>query len=308
MAPVLVTGETGTGKDLIAQAIYHDGKLAGGKFVKIDVPACMAGQDRLPAHWLSETLSPLAAESSTPSDGARPPNRCTVMMDGIDHLPLDHQEPFVDFLGGNKYNGAAVDDPGHTIRLVCTCRRDIAQMVDSGRFRKDLYHLLSVFAIVLPPLRERSDDILLLADYFEGIYCLELSRTVMDVSSAARELMLAYSWPGNVAELKQVIFDALTSGQEDFLSQHLQDAIGVASGADHGVLATGFNSPYLMSADEKDQTLSLKKACKTIVEKTERKFIADALDRTNWNRRRAARILDVSYRTLLNKIKAYGLK
>jgi two-component system response regulator AtoC len=154
----------------------------------------------------------------------------------------------------------------------------------------------------------RPDDILLLADYFEGIYCLQLSRTVTDASLAAEDLMLTYSWPGNVSELKRFVFAALASGETGFLNRHLEDAIEAASDTEPERQGQGFDPKGLPYAGKKNKNLSLKDACKTIVEKTEKKIIAQALDTTNWNRRRAAKILDVSYRTLLNKIKAYELK
>jgi DNA-binding NtrC family response regulator len=307
MAPVLVTGEKGTGKDLVAQAIHYEPNNPGSRLVKIDVPAFIAERDDLPAQWVPQKLDSVS-DATTATSGTLPAKRMTVLIDGIDHLPLEHQERFVAFLAENSPNGTGNSISSSGIRLICASRKNIAALAEAGRFRKDLYHLLSVFAIEIPPLRIRTEDILLLADYFDGVCCLALSRTALDISGGAREMLLAHSWPGNVAELRQLIFDAFSSQDEDYLHRSLEKAIGNTSGIDADSCSAEAVNDCAALADHKGQTLSLKHACKSIVEKTEKKFIAEALDRTNWNRRRAARILDVSYRTLLNKIKTYDIR
>lgn len=167
---------------------------------------------------------------------------------------------------------------------------------------------MSIFLIDVPPLRKRPEDIPLLTDYFEGVLCFQLSRTALNLSDEPREPLLRHSWPGNVAELRKLVRLAFNASNEKALKAFVLNELEVSSS---NISAQDGKGPggqsYRSGRKCQVTTLSLKEACKTIIEKTEKEIISEALGRTNWNRRRAAEILDISYRTLLNKIKGYEL-
>ncbi len=208
---VLITGETGTGKELLARAIHYNGPRAEGPFVEINCSA-------IPSNLLESELFGHEKGAFTDARRAKPglfevANAGTVFLDEIGEMPFELQgkllkaveDKRIRRVGGTR--SQTVD-----VRIIAATNVDIAAEVRAGSFREDLYYRLSVIPIRLPPLRERGDDILLLTDHFIDALSRDHDLPRPDVSPAVRDRLLAYSWPGNVRELRNAIERALLLG------------------------------------------------------------------------------------------------
>lgn len=311
MEPVLITGDSGTGKDLVAQSIHWCAEKEKSRIVKCSMPAFFHPNGSPSVDGLQAQISAFQTEANSTETVLGTGRKWTLMFDGIDHLPADHQDAFFQFLiheaGGFIFQNMAA--PAKT-RIISTSQKDMAGLVKRGLFRKDLYHLLSVFTIEIPPLTERKEDIVGLSDFFCDYYSLRLSKACFQISDDAMALMQAYSWPGNVSELKELMMERVRAGKEDVVFDHIvsseRSSRRNADACQGSQTANGSRSTAEQNGDI-GSVLPLKPACKKVIEKTEKKMIAEALARTSWNRRQAANLLKISYRSLLNKIKSYDI-
>ena len=165
--------------------------------------------------------------------------------------------------------------------------------MSAGEFREDLYHRLNVFPIALPSLRERGEDILLLSHYFLEKFSKELGKSVKELSREAEALLIHYRWPGNVREVENAVKHALlmvSDGERTILPKHLPESIRELTSL----------SPPVGDG-------SLRTASKNAAQKVERELILKTLKETNWNKRRASRILKIDYKTLFNKLKEHSI-
>ena len=280
---VLITGEKGTGKALLAQAMHRFSRRGDGAFVAVD---CDAAPDLFnPAGGRSESDEPppLAGD---PQSLWRSANRGTLLLEEVVSLSLDSQAHLLSRLGGRNGTGANSKSPEHDVRIMATSRAPVDNAVGEGRFAPDLLQRLRGVLITLPPLRERADDIPALVTHFAQQVASRTGRPVSITPQALAGLM-TYNWPGNVRELRQIVERAATlspSGKLDrgdfpILTAELPTASGVGGAY----------------------------ALKPQVEAVERDAILRALTATKGTRRDAARLLQVSLRTLFYKLRRYGL-
>ena len=176
-------------------------------------------------------------------------------------------------------------------RLISTTSRNLDEEMKAGRFRRELYYRINGVCLRLPALRERKEDIPQLSDYFLAKHCNQLGRVHSRLSARALETFMDYSWPGNIRELENVVKKIVALNDEDLA---LSDLIRTSN-------ATAVSGP----AD--GQTRSLKVASKAASREAERELILKALGRTRWNRKRAAQELQISYKSLLYKLKQIGM-
>ncbi|RKY58888.1 MAG: sigma-54-dependent Fis family transcriptional regulator [Candidatus Latescibacterota bacterium] len=281
---VLITGETGTGKELIAKAIHrHSGR--GGKFVAINCSAIPEGliESELFGHERGAFTDAKGRKVGKfeEADGG------TLFLDEVCYLSPQAQlkllraiqEREITRLGGK--GSVKVD-----VRIVCATSQDPLEMVRQGRFKEELYYRLNVFPIHVPPLRERREDIPLLVEHFVGKYNGILGTQVVGVSEEAMGLLLGYDWPGNVRELENIIQNAMIMAEEgiitpDDLPERIRGA-GRMVGKDVGL--------------------------KEAVEDVEKRLIQKVLREEGGNKTRAAKRLGISRQTLLNKMAAYGIE
>ena len=287
---VLVRGESGTGKELVARALHDRSVRRDAPFVPVNCGAIpealleseLFGHKRgafTDAHQDKKGLFEVA-------DGG------TLFLDELGELPLALQVKLLRALQEGTIRAlGATQDRKVDVRVVAATVRDLEQEVDEGRFREDLYYRLDVLQIVVPPLRDRKEDIPLLLERFMEKNNAKLGTSVEGISAEARRVLLAYGWPGNVRELQNVVERAVvlcernTIGRED-LPPKLLDPVDPTK--------------LVLASDE----LSIKKM-QRFMEKT---LIARALERTDGNRTQAAKLLELSHRALLYKLKDYGLK
>jgi two-component system response regulator AtoC len=286
---VLVTGESGTGKDLIARAIHHNGRRANKPMVSINCGG-------IPENLLESELFGYKRGAFTDAVKDKPgrfeeADGGTIFLDEIGELPLALQVKLLRVLQEEEI--APLGGVGSTridVRVIAATSKDLNREVSEGRFREDLFYRINVMSIHLPPLRERRGDIPLLVGYFIDLFNKKLQKAIEGLSSEAMPILMGYSWPGNIRELENVIERAILLAKGRWISP---DDLPSRITAD---------STYLPSLPPED-SLSLKKASSRL----ERELIRKALELTAGNRTQAARILEISRPKLISKIKAYNL-
>ena len=286
---VLITGESGTGKELIAKAVHSNSPRASGPLVTINCGG-------IPENLLESELFGYKKGAFTDAIKDKPgrfeeADKGTIFLDEIGELPLSLQVKLLRVLQEGEItplgaNGAKKIDA----RVIAATSRDLQKEVEEGRFREDLFYRINVMTIHLPPLRERRGDIPLLIGYFINYFNKNLKKNIEGLSSEAMPILMGYSWPGNIRELENVIERAiLLAGGRWITPAELPSSIT----ADQGI----------RSSVDPEHTLSIKKASKQL----ERNLIRKALELTDGNRTKAARILEISRPILHSKIKEYGL-
>ena len=277
---VLTTGETGTGKELLAGLIHSGSPRAGQAFVKV---SCAA----LPETLLESELFGHERGAFTGADRLRvgrfeQADGGTLLLDEVGDLSATTQAKLLRVLQEQEFHRLGGRLPIRTdVRIVAATNRQLEREVEAGRFREDLYFRLNVIRIHLPPLRERPEDLLVLAEHFLAHFARELGRPEVGLSQQARERIVAHTWPGNVRELRNAMERALL-----LCDGHNVDA------CDLGLLGTALwlQPPALRAPVPERETLSL--------EEMERSLVVEALCRTGHVQKQAAKLLGVSPRKL----------
>ena len=307
---VLITGETGTGKELIARSIHYHSLRRKGPMVKINCGA-------LPDELLESEVFGYQRGAFTGAHQDKPgriemAHGGTLFIDEIGDLSLNLQVKFLQVLEDKAFSRlGGTRDRIVDARVVAATNWDLATKVREGAFRKDLFYRLNVVNIEAPSLRGRGDDILLLAHYFLTKYCFEFKKKYLDIPDKIANLFLAYPWPGNVRELENVIRRAIVLRDWNFVFKELNlgslDQEGQRGlSEDNWPLVAWDNEKIEGFFREKD--FSMKKLSNAYVSEAEQQGIRKALSETQWNRKRAAQLLGVSYKTLLNRIAELDLK
>jgi two-component system response regulator AtoC len=289
---VLVTGESGVGKELVSRAIHGSSPRASGPFVAVN---CGAIPETLLESELFGHVRGAFTDATADKRGLfEEAKGGTLFLDEIGELPLALQVKLLRALQEEEVRRVGdVRSIKIDARVVTATSRDLAQMVEEGTFRQDLYYRLNVMPIEVPPLRERRDDIGPLVEHFIQALNRRLGTKVTAVDDEAFAQLLAYRWPGNVRELENTLEHAAVMAERGVLCPaDLPDRVRLAR-----VPAAGFT----LSLPEGD--LSVKRAQRTL----EREFILRALAQTDGNRTHAAKLLELSHRALLYKIKEFGL-
>ena len=296
---VLIQGERGTGKELMARFIHLKSRRHQGPFVKISMP-------QLQADFFENQLLMLEDPQERQKGIFAAAHQGTLLLEEIGEMPLEPQATLlkmIDEAGIFKPANDAFD-----VRIIVTSGRDLASLVDSNKFRMDLFYRLNVIRLDIPPLRHRLEDISALTDFFTDKFCIESGRSHFQLSEKMKSLLAFYHWPGNIQELEDLIKRIVVDDAGDTVAKKLRvhkkyQAI-TDSYEDIDTLA-GLNDvkKHVRDLDK----ISLKKIGGIFLERAEKKLVKKALDSTNWNRKRAAKLLDISYKSLLNKIKEYNL-
>ncbi|SPD76101.1 Sigma54 specific transcriptional regulator, Fis family (modular protein) [uncultured Desulfobacterium sp.] len=308
---VLITGETGTGKELIARSIHFHSLRNKGPLVKINCGA-------LPDDLLESEVFGFQRGAFTDAHRDKPgrlemAHGGTLFIDEIGNLSLSLQVKFLQVLEEKTFTRlGGTEDKIINTRVVAATNSDLHELVRKGAFRKDLFYRLNIVNITAPPLRDRRDDIPLLVHYFINRYCFEFKKEPLEMPDHILNLFMEYHWPGNIRELENVIRLAVILRDWNFAFKELNiNNIKQKKGA---VGPPQPLPPQLSWDDEKIQRtfnergFSLKKVSKTYVSEAEKKAILDMLRQTQWNRKKAARLLRISYKTLLNRIEEFDLK
>ena len=285
---VLIQGESGTGKELIARAVHYTSARRSERFVEINCAA-------LTKELLESELFGHEKGSFTGATTAKPglfevANKGTIFLDEIGEMNVALQAKLLRVLQEKKFKRVGgTENIEVDVRIIASTNRDLEQAVEQGEFREDLYHRVRVIPIHVPPLRERKEDIPLIAKYYLQKFNRECDKDLLGISPEAEELMENYAWSGNVRELKNVIERAVTLEQGKLITPR-----------------------YLMlkprSKDAKpEREAALADPPDFSIATMERLLIRQVLQKTLWQRNEAARILGIHRTTLSHKIKEYDL-
>lgn len=281
---ILIQGESGTGKELVANAIHYSSRRTNQPFIKIN---CSAIPDNLLESELFGHEKGAFTDAKTMKKGLfELANGGTIFLDEISSMKLTLQPKILRVIESQMFRRiGGVTDIKIDIRVIAATNANLHELVKKKEFRDDLYYRLKVMEIVLPPLRERLEDILLLMKLFLQEYNKEFNRYIKNFAPEAEELLLEYPWPGNVRELKNVIERGVILCQgESFLPEHLP--LELRKGG----------------VTEITQRVSLGKVS---LQEMEKHHILEVLKSVNGNKSQASRILDISRSTLREKLKSY---
>jgi two-component system response regulator AtoC len=306
---VLVSGETGTGKELIARSIHFYSSRKKRPLVKIN---CAAIPDQLLESEIFGFQKGAFTGAVKPKPGQlEMAHGGTLFIDEIGAVSVSLQAKFLQILEDKVFSRlGGTRDQSVDVRCVAATNADLRQMVKEGTFRKDLYYRLNIVHIKVPPLRKRREDILVLVDYYLNRYCFELKRMPPEIPVHVSDFLRSYQWPGNVRELENVIRRAIVLRSWDFIFGELSlDGLNQDSESQ----ASSDSSLLVWSEDQirklfQQPDFSIKKIAKSYVSEAECQMILKALRHTEWNRKKAAKQLGVSYKTLLNRIEEFNLK
>src|SRR5438445_9709750 len=288
--PVLIQGESGTGKDIIARMIHAASPWKMGPWVKVNCPA-------IPGTLLESELFGYERGAFTGAYGTKPgrvemAHRGTLFLDEISELDLALQSKLLQLLQDGQFcRIGAQEDKKVEVRVVCATNRRLEEEIENGTFRQDLFYRINVVNLHMPPLRERRVDIDDLVFYFLDHYNRKYNCRARPLSAELMSALQKYHWPGNIRELENLIKRYVILGNEEVISGDL-----VAREQEY------FNPDINL-----DGPISLKKLTKQATRELERKVILKVLQAHHWNRKQTARALSISYRALLYKIREAGL-
>jgi Nif-specific regulatory protein len=282
---VLIRGESGTGKELVAHAVHYSGSRAKGPFVKVSCAAL--NENLLESELFGHEKGAFTGAIQSRKGRLEEANGGTIFLDEIGEFSSATQVKLLRVLQEREFERVGSN---HTIRtdarIIVATNRDLEKCVDKGTFRQDLYYRINVFPIFLPPLRQRKDDILLLADFFVERYSGRMGKDVRRISTPAINMMMSYHWPGNVRELENCIERAVLLSSDGVIhGHHLPPTLQTSEASD--TVGTG-------SFEERTNLF-------------ERDLIIDSLKRCNGNLAAAARDLKTTARIIRYKVGELGI-
>jgi len=320
---VLIRGESGVGKELVARAIHTRSSRKDRPFVKVNCAA-------LPAELLESELFGHEKGSFTGAVTTRigkfeQADTGTIFLDEIGEMKPALQAKLLHVLQDAQFTKLGSNKPVNVdVRVVAATNRDLEAMMARGEFREDLYYRLKVIEVTVPALRERRGEILHLTEFFMDRYARRYNRPIRQLSAELSELFLSYEWPGNIRELENMMKRLVILQDEQLVIREIARAAkpvaayasAGAGGSATAAVATSEPDEFEVDEDvpaaEEVEALPppgsrLADVAKAASVKAERALIEDTLQQVRWNRRRAAEQLGVSYKTLLNKIKECGI-
>src|SRR4030043_535466 len=297
---VVIKGETGTGKELVAQVIHSDSRRKDKPFIKVNCNA-------IPKGLLESELFGFEKGAFTGAYHQKPgkfelANNGTILLNDIGEIDISVQAKLLEVLQDGMFSRLGGDgDVIVNTRVITTTRDHLEKSMMEGHFREDLFFRINVINITLPPLRERKDQILPLSQYFLDFYKKKYGKTTPSFSSKAIHTFKEYPWPGNIRELENMIKRIVIFGEENLV---LEDLLARSAEAKINSEVQDHFSPNFLIGPE---NLNLKEAGKRAAEEAEKEIIQNTLQETHWNRKKTAQLLHVSYKALLNKIQKYHI-
>ncbi len=298
---VLIKGESGCGKELVARTIHNSSHRRTKPFVKVNCAA-------IPPNLLESELFGFEKGAFTGAHLKKPgkfemANGGTILLNDIEEMDLSLQAKLLQVLQDGAFsrlggNGELVIDT----RVIVTTKNNIERSLAEGRFREDLFFRINVINLTIPPLRDRTEQIPLLSEYFFNLYKRKYGREVSPLSPKLIETFKSYSWPGNIRELENFIKRLVILGEEEMILQSLYEKM-------EGKERVQGAPPLFSSVAEPSRPIfNLKEVGKRAAELAERELIEATLQQTRWNRKEAAKLLRISYKALLYKVDRYGLE
>jgi Nif-specific regulatory protein len=275
-ATVLIRGESGVGKELVAYAIHYNGSRSNNSFIRVNCAS-------LPENLIESELFGHEKGSFTGASSVRKgrfemADKGTIFLDEIGDFPLSTQIKLLRVIQEREFERIGSTTPIKTdVRIICATNQPLEKLVEEGKFRHDLYYRINVFPIYVPSLRERKSDILLLANHFIEKYSKANNKTIKRISTEAIDMLIAYQWPGNVRELENCIERAVILSKDNVIR--------------------GYNLPPTLQISEINN-MEEQGTLDAVLNNVERDMIIDALKDTNGNISRAAKNLGITERIM----------
>ena len=311
--PVLILGESGVGKEVVARFIHRHSRRVGQPLVKVNCAA-------LPRDLLESELFGYERGAFTGAVGEKPgkfelANQGSIVLDEIGEMPRDLQAKLLHVLEDGEFcrlggkRSLKVD-----VRILALTNRKLEEAVPRGQFRDDLYFRLNVVTLSIPPLRERKEDIPFLCDYFAKKHRDALGSAIDELPSGLMDKFMRYDWPGNVRQLENAIKRHLILPEQDMelidmsSAVEARESLEVSAAASGPVFAVSDGAKPAAHLPAENDFICLKSVIAKLTEETERQMVLHVLGQTNWNRRLAAQRLNICYKGLLNKLKSWQIE
>src|SRR5882724_875838 len=294
--PVLMLGESGTGKEVVARLIHKLSPRAHRTFLKVNCAA-------VPADLLESELFGYEAGAFTGANHTKPGkfeicNKGTILLDEIGEMPPSLQAKLLHVLQDQQFSRLGSRSVVKVdVRILAATNINIPEALANKRLREDLYYRLNAFTVKVPPLRERKEEIPILLKHFMTHMAEQYARPPLPLSPTLLQACANYSWPGNIRELNNFVKRYLVLGDESLAISELHPK------------SDGHGAQFDSSAqnESSDSSRGLKSLGRNAKDEAEAEAIRKALDETNWNRKQASALLQISYKALLYKIRQYGL-
>ncbi|MFH1061315.1 MAG: sigma-54 dependent transcriptional regulator [Candidatus Omnitrophota bacterium] len=292
---VLIQGESGTGKELAARAIHFNSLRKNNPFIKTN---CAAIPDGLLESELFGHEKGAFTDASAKKIGRfEAANTGTIFLDEIGDMSLATQAKVLRALQEKEFERVGSTQSIRVdVRIIAATNKDLFRAVKEGEFREDLYYRINVVNLQLPTLRQRREDIPLLFEHFMHKFNQEFNKAIKHISLEALELLMKYSWPGNIRELENVLQRAIVLAEKDIITKQ-----------DLPFYIQCLDNEIKIETESVDFSKSLIETVKDIVDDVEKQIIIKALKKTNWNRTEASRLLKISRKSLFNKMKRCNL-
>ena len=287
--PILLYGEGGTGKEALARWIHKHSPDSTGQFVKVNCAA-------IPETLLESELFGYEKGAFTGARGSKPgrvelAEKGTLFLDEVSDLGLGLQSKLLQFLQDGRYSRIGDQmERAIDLRIICASNKDLEEEINSGKFRADLYYRINVVRMKLPRLRERREDIPMLAEYFRAQFQQEFLKESEPLSSQMLQYLQNLDWPGNMRELSNGIARHVLIGSEAKIAQE-----------------PASRQPAVRMSCVVVGSVPLRQITRAAIREREKSFILEALRANQWNRRKTAQQLKISYRALIYKIRDAGL-
>lgn len=287
--PILIQGENGTGKEILAKYVHTCSGWAKGNFVKVNcaaIPGTLLESELFGYEQGAFTGAHMAKAGRVElADGG------TLFLDEIVEIDMGLQAKLLQVLQDGRFSRIGGHEERRvSTRVICATNRRIEEEVEKGRFRGDLFYRIDGVRLTMPPLRERKEDLESLAGYFLAFYCLRFQKNTIPLQRHVLHMLERHDWPGNIRELENWAARCALLGLEDAMEIY-------AGGTKQGIAAAGPGSG----------PVHLRRMTEKICREREQEFILKVLEEHQWNRRRTAEALKISYRTLLYKLRETGV-
>jgi len=302
---ILIHGESGVGKEVVARTTHELSNRRENRFVKVNCAALP--EELLESELFGYERGAFTGASSRKAGKFEVASGGTMFLDEIGEMSPKLQAKLLQVLQDGEFSRLGGDTDVHVdVRVLAATNRNLEEMVRKGAFREDLYYRLNVVNVWIPPLRERREEIPVLADHFRQLYSAKYGRELGSISDRLMRGFLDYGWPGNVRELENMVKRIVVLQSEDAIAEEIFGATASAGrGMSHAAAVE--SNPEPDAAASESGSVSLRDIGRKAARDAEREALKRVLYQTNWNRKKAARILEVSYKTLLQKIKECGL-
>lgn len=288
--PILIQGESGTGKEVLARFIHQLSPWRNGPFVKV---SCAA----IPGTLLESELFGYQKGAFTGAYNSKPgwgelANHGTLLLDEMGELDTALQGKLLQLLQDGQFSRiGGQEDRRVEARIICATNRRLGEEIAAGTFRQDLFYRINVITMELPPLRQRSEDIPILAEYLLHYYNERFHKNALPLSKERQQLLTHRRWVGNIRELENAIARYVILGSEEVLYSEAPEKSAALVAFESG----------------EEESIPLKRMTQQAIREMESNVILQVLQANHWNRRKAAKVLNISYRALLYKIRQAGL-